>query len=240
MKRFVLFLALSLACMPRAMALRPFDGTDAAVAQKGTLEFEFGYLGLLREEQQTFLLSPALVANAGLAAGTELVVEGRLRSPVAGRSGTPRSSLEDVAVSVKHVFVDGVLQDVPGPSVASECGLLLPAAAGERAGLVCSGIVSQRVLRTTLHINGTLARTREHEWARSIGVIVAGPHYGKVEPVLEAVVGAAPHGARMRSALAGVIVELADKLNLDFGIRIASEKGTRIAEARAGLTWSPR
>jgi hypothetical protein len=48
MKRFVLALALIVAGMPEALAMRPFDGTDAAVARRGTVEFEFGYLGLLR------------------------------------------------------------------------------------------------------------------------------------------------------------------------------------------------
>jgi hypothetical protein len=63
MKRFLLALALTIAGMPRAMALRPFDGTDAGVARQGPLEFKFGYLGLLRESSQTFLLAHALVAK---------------------------------------------------------------------------------------------------------------------------------------------------------------------------------
>jgi hypothetical protein len=124
--------------------------------------------------------------------------------------------------------------------VASECGILLPSSAGERTGLICTGIVSQRVARTTLHVNGILAKSREHQWERSLGVIVEGPRCGKVEPVFEVLVGSVAGGARTRSALAGVIVEVADNLNLDVGVRIASENGTHVSEARARLTWSPR
>jgi hypothetical protein len=89
------------------MALRPFDGTDAAVARQGTLEFEFGYLGLLQEDTETFLVTPALVANTGMASDTELVVEGRLRTRLGGQPDAPGSAVEAMAFSVKHVFRKG-------------------------------------------------------------------------------------------------------------------------------------
>lgn len=240
MKRVLLAMILSIACTPRAMALRPFDGTDAAVAGKGVLEFEFGYLGLLREDGRTFLLSPALVANAGLMPGTELVAEGRIRTRLRGRPDGSGSALEDLALSVKHVWRDGVLQDATGPSIASECGMLLPAAAGERTGFACTGIVSQRAAQATLHVNGSVASTREHRRAGSLGVIVEGPRQGKLEPVFEATAGAADDGTRSRAALAGLIVALADNFAFDFGIRIAREGGMRVSEVRGGLTWSRR
>jgi hypothetical protein len=237
--RFLLALALACAGLPPALAMRPFDGTDAAVVAQGGLEFEFGYLGLLREDGRTFLSSPALVANAGVARGTELVAEGRLRTRLGSAPGTPGSTIDDVALSVKHVFRDGVLQDAQGPSMAGECGALLPSAGGERTGLACTGIVSQRVARMTLHIDGTLAKNRDRQWERSLGMIVEGPRHGKVEPVFEAVIGTAAGGARTRSALAGLLVEAADNLNLDVGLRVAG--GTaHVTEVRAGLTWSPR
>jgi len=233
--RFLLALALVGAGMAPALAMRPFDGTDAAVVRQGGLEFEFGYLGLLREDGRSFLLSPALVANLGVAPGTELVAEGRLRT----RLGARDSTVDDVAVSVKHVFRDGVLQDAPGPSVAGECGVLLPAAGGERTGLACTGIVSQRVARMTLHVDGTLAQNRERHRERALGMIVEGPRHGNVEPVFEAVIGTAGGGERTRSALAGLLVEAAENINLDVGIRVAG--GTaHVTEVRAGLTWSPR
>jgi len=232
--RFLLALALIGSGMAPALAMRPFDGTDAAVVRQGGLEFEFGYLGWLREDGHTFLSAPALVANAGVAPGTELVAEGRLRT----RLGTRESTIDDMALSVKHVFRNGVLQDAPGPSMAGECGGLLPAG-GERTGLACTGIVSQRIARMTLHVDGTLAKNRDRQWERSLGIIVEGPRHGKVEPVFEAVIGTAGGGERVRSALAGLLVEAAENIKLDVGIRVAGGT-TRMSEVRAGLTWSPR
>lgn len=47
MKHLLLALALMVGCTWQAKALRPFDGTDAAVTNNGKLELEFRYLGLL-------------------------------------------------------------------------------------------------------------------------------------------------------------------------------------------------
>jgi hypothetical protein len=240
MKRVTLALVLFVAGMPQALALRPFDGTDAAVAKQGTLEFEFGYLGLLRAGREKSLFSPALVTNFGLASANELVVEGRLRTGLGGMDGAAGTTLQDAAISLKHVYQEGVLQDGQGPSIASECGVLLPSAAGETAGLACTGIVSQRVSQATLHVNAALARSRGREWERTLGVIVEGQSYGNLEPVFELFVGSTSDGGRTRSALAGVIVRAADNLNFDLGLRTASVGGTRVSEIRAGLTWSPR
>lgn len=107
--------ALTFAGTPGAMAMRPFDGTDAFVAQQGRLEFEFGYLGLLREDGRRFLLSPALGANAGVAPGTELVAEGRFSAQIGHVPGVPKSKIDDLAFSVKHVFREPVLQNANGP-----------------------------------------------------------------------------------------------------------------------------
>jgi hypothetical protein len=240
MKRFVLVLALTVAGMPQALAQRPFDGTDAAVVRSGTVEFEFGYLGLLRAGREKSLLSPALVVNVGLPSGGELSVQGRLRTRLGGAAAGPGTALEDTAVSVKHVFRKGVLQGAQGPSIASECGVLLPSAAGERTGMQCTGIASQRLFQATLHFNGALARSREHQWERRFGVIAEGPSFGPVKPVFEGQVGWASDGVRTRSALAGFILSAADNLTFDLGLRTAKVGMTRVSELRAGLTWRPR
>jgi len=238
-KHLVLASALAVACIPRAEALRPFDGTDAAVAKPGTLEFELGYLGLLREGSTNYLFSPALVMNAGVAGDSEVVIEGRLRTRVGGRSGSPGSALDDAAVSLKHVFRPGVLQDVQGPSIASECGVLLPSESGERAGMTCAGIVSQRVSKAVVHFNAGLARTKERLWERSFGVIIEGPRYGRLVPVFEGLVASASDGARTHGVLAGVIASMAENLTLDVALRSGRAGGKRVGEIRAGLTWSP-
>lgn len=239
MRRLLLAVVLAVVEMASAKAMRPFDGTDAAVVGQGRLEFEFGYLDLLREDGRTLLTSPALVANVGVAPGTELVAEGRFSTRIGGVVRTPESKIDDLALSVKHVFRDGVLQDAQGPSIASECGVLVPSARSEHAGLACTGIVSQRVGRMMMHIDGTVAKDRYRQWERSLGVIVEGPRHGKVEPVFEAVVGTTGGGASIRSALAGVIIEPSEHFSLDVGIRVASGSATHVSELRAGLTWSP-
>jgi hypothetical protein len=235
----VLGVALALACIPQAEALRPFDGTDAAVAKLGTIEYEFGYLGLLRNRGTKYLLSPALVMNTGVAAGSEVVVEGRLRTRLAGTSDSPGTALQDAAVSLKHVYRPGVLQDAQGASIASECGVLLPSEARDHTGLACAGIVSQRMSDATVHLNAALAKSRERQWERSFGVIIEGPRYGRLEPVFEGLVGATSDGVRTHSVLVGVIASMADNLTLDVGLRTGQVGGTRVSEIRAGLTWSP-
>ena len=44
----------------RAAAYRPFDGTDASVADPGAFEIELGPAGLLREGSQRTLIAPAV------------------------------------------------------------------------------------------------------------------------------------------------------------------------------------
>jgi hypothetical protein len=238
-KHFVLGVVLTIACIPQAAALRPFDGTDAAVAKIGVLEYEFGYLGLLRGGGTKYLTTPALVMNSGIGGGSELVVEGRLRTRLGGASDSSGTRLQDAAISLKHVYRPGVLQNAQGPSIASEWGVLMPSESGERAGIVCAGIVSQRLSNATIHLNAALARSRERQWERSIGVIIEGPRYGRLEPVFEGLVGAASDGVRMHSTLAGVIASMADNLTFDIGLRTGRIGGTRVSEIRAGLTWSP-
>ncbi len=43
----------------------------------------------------------------------------------------------------------------------------------------------------------------------------------------------------MHSVLAGVIASMADNLPLDVAVRTVRDDDARVAELRAGLTWSP-
>lgn len=95
MKRAVLALVLALAAVRPAQAFRPFDGTDAAVVRSGALDFEVGYLDLVREGTRRSLSAPGLVLNAGISPGSELVAEGAVRS--AGGDSS-RTVLQDVTV----------------------------------------------------------------------------------------------------------------------------------------------
>jgi hypothetical protein len=105
----------------QVQAYRPFQGTDAAVADLGELETEFGPAEPMRAGPQT---TAETVLNLGIAEGWEAVLQGQavtLLSP-----GPVQTSLLGNAFFLTHVLRDGVLQDKPGPSVAIEFGPLLP------------------------------------------------------------------------------------------------------------------
>src|SRR5437773_4692042 len=102
-------LASGLLVSPPASGYRPFDGTDAAIADPDEIEIELGPFGYLREGPATYLVAPAIVANLGLAARWELVAEGKELFPFAGaHDGDP--TLVDPALSIKTVLRAGSLQ----------------------------------------------------------------------------------------------------------------------------------
>src|SRR5205823_14938085 len=71
--------ALLLACWcSTAQAYRPFDGTDAAVAETGELEIEFGALEYRRGAAERALFAPNLRINYGFTPGWEAVLEGEV------------------------------------------------------------------------------------------------------------------------------------------------------------------
>jgi hypothetical protein len=59
----------------RASAYRPFDGTDANVAEPREVELEIGPVGYERQGSDHYLVAPALVFNYGVHPGFEAVVE---------------------------------------------------------------------------------------------------------------------------------------------------------------------
>src|SRR5215475_771458 len=113
-------------CTP-AFAYRPFDGTDAAVADVGEAEIELQPAGAKREGSTTTLVAPAVVLNFGFADRWEAVFEGRGETPLS--PGGP-TNLVDSGVFLKHVLRPGSLQDKEGVSIATEFGVLLPDSLG--------------------------------------------------------------------------------------------------------------
>jgi hypothetical protein len=221
-----------------AYALRPFVGTDAAVAGPGELELELGYLSYLREGGQKSVIAPAAVVNLGLQHGNELVLEGGVRTRLNPEADMPRTTFEDAAISLKHVHREGVLQDADGPSIASECGVLIPTLQGERTGASCAGIVSVRWGETTVHFNGAIGKNREGNWEKFLGAIVAGPSFGTARPVFETFVVRDSAGLATNSALAGLLWTVNENLTFDVGLRKARSEGVGVTEIRAGLTWT--
>jgi hypothetical protein len=130
------------------------------------------------------------------------------------------------------------MQDAEGPSIASECGVLLPTLQGDRTGAACAGIVSQRWSAATVHFNAALGKNREGNWERFLGAIVAGPSFGAVRPVFETFFVRDSGGLRTDSALAGLIWTVNETLAFDVALRKAHTEGRGVTEIRAGFTWS--
>lgn len=125
-----------------ASAYRPFDGTDAAVAEKDKMEIEMQPAGILKDASGKTLIAPAARFNYGFAENWEAVLEGQFENPL---SGSGPASLGAAGAFLKGVLREGSLQDKTGPSVATELGVLLPDSRGpSQFGASLAGIVSQR------------------------------------------------------------------------------------------------
>ena len=217
-----------------ALAYRPFDGTDAAVADAGELEIEMQPAGIRRDNSQRTLVAPATVLNFGLKKQWELVLEGQLETPL---SPSGPSTLTASGAFLKHVLREGALQDKSGPSIATEFGLLLPDLDGSnRLGASLAGIVSQRWDWGTVHLNAETALTRDHNADFFLGAIVEGPAKWKVRPVAEVFYEDELGAARTVSGLIGAIWQVDDKLSFDVGFRQALTGGHPVSEIRTGFT----
>src|SRR6266851_4754140 len=219
-----------------ALAYRPFEGTDAAVADPGELEIEFGPAEPLREGPQRFLTAPETVFNLGVAKDWEVVLQGQ--AVIAVSPGLTRTSLVGNGLFLKRVLRDGVLQDKAGPSIATEFGPLLPGVNGEPGtGASWGGIVSYRWEWLTAHFNATAAVTRSHHGDGFVGTIVEGPWDWPVRPVAEVFCEREWGVARTVSGLVGAIWQVSDKLAVDIALRDARVNGHTVNELRAGVTF---
>ena len=222
-------------CRP-AWAFRPFDGTDAAVADLGELEVELQPAGVRRQGAAKTLVAPDWVINLGFAEGWEAVAQGQGRFPL-GQSDD-RASFSGTGFFLKHVLREGSLQDKSGPSVATEFGALLPGInADEGFGASVAGIVSQRFQWTTIHLNAQAELTRDQHADAFLGAIIEGPSTWKVRPVAEFFYENEFGTAQTFSALLGAIWQVNDKLSVDVGVRHALVGGQPVDEIRAGLTF---
>jgi hypothetical protein len=218
-----------------AAAYRPFDGTDAAVADIGELEIELQPAGVRRTDDQKTLIAPATVINYGFAKRWELVLESQLETPL---SAGGVSNLTSSGVFLKHVLRPGALQDQPGPSVATEFGVLLPDTLGPSGtGFSIAGIVSQRWDWGTVHFNVQGELTRSQRADAFTSLIIEGPSKWTVRPVAEVAYEEEFGQAHTFSALIGAIWQVRDNLSFDVAFRRATTNGTTANEIRAGLTF---
>ena len=228
----------ALALLPgEASAYRPFDLTDAAVADLRETEIEFGPFGFRRDDAGRTLIAPAVVYNYGYAKNWELVIEGRGEHPLSGEE--TRSRLVDDAISLKGVGREGVLQGKSGPSVATEFGVLLPEINGvPNAGASWAFIVSDRWSWGTIHVNAGVQLTREQNNDVFVGTIVEGPNEWTVRPVAEIRYEREFDTKETYSVLVGAIWKARDNLSFDFGVREAWVNSRPETELRAGLTFA--
>jgi hypothetical protein len=218
----------------KAFAYRPFDGTDAAVADPGEVEIELQPAGAQWSRDQNLLIAPAVVYNYGLTKDWEAVLEGQVQTPFSPSGPT---SLSADGAFLKHILRPGALQDQTGPSVATEFGVLLPESNGDsRFGASVAGIVSQRWDWGTAHLNVAGELTRDQRADVFTGLILEGPSKWLVRPVAEFFYEEEFGQFHTVSALIGAIWQVSDKLSFDVGFRHAITNGANVNEIRAGLT----
>ena len=227
-----------LACWCGAVeAYRPFDGTDAAVAETGELEIELGPIEYLREGANRTLLAPDVKINYGFAPGWEASLEGEVNHGLT--VGIPGTSLVEGQALLKGVLRKGSLQEKPGPSIATEFGVLLPGINDQHGtGAVLNGIVSQRWDWGTVHLNAQIELTRQQHADYFLDSIVEGPHDWPVRPVAEFFYESDVSLFQTGSALVGAIWQVQDNIAVDFGLRGACINGQTTGEIRAGVTFA--
>ena len=224
-----------------ARAYRPFDSTDAAVADRGEIELELGPIGYLAQPPTRALVAPSVVLNWGFAEGWEAVLQGEYLIQLGAPLEEARFRLEENELSLKRVLRDGSLQERGGPSVATELGVLLPTVNGPRGvGAEWFVIVSQRWPDLTIHLNGAARWTRAHEPGAFLGAIFEGHDAWALRPVAEAFVEAGRGAPTTVSGLVGAIGRVRESLSLDAGVRRARGGGRDTTELRLGLTWGFR
>ena len=219
-----------------SFAYRPFDGTDAAVADPQEVEIELEPAGILRQNAQTSLIAPFMIFNYGYAKNWEFVFQGQGQFPLANSDES--ASINGVGAFLKHVLREGSLQDASGPSVAIEFGPLLPGVRADSGfGASFGTIVSQRWEWGTVHANVVTELTRDRRTDFFLGGIIEGPSKWKVRPVAEFFYEEGIGQLRIVSGLVGAIWQVKDNLSFDVGFRHAVVNGHPVEELRAGMTF---
>ncbi len=231
-----------------AHAYRPFDGTDADVAELGEFELELGPVGYLRASRTSSIVVPNVVLNFGVFERWELVIQGTGELPLAGGDAT----YGDGGIFLKHLLREGTLQKKSGLSLATEFGVLLPEFAGSEsggvpvaglpgvwsdAGVYLGFIASYAWRDLVVHWNASLARSVDRQNDFFAGAIFEFAPHARIRPVTELYVDF--HGPTVTpSALVGFILRANDRLAFDAATRIAETNSIPVYEIRAGLTWT--
>ncbi len=229
---------LAMAWHGNAQAYRPFDGTDAAIAEPGQVEIELGPAQYLQTGSERTLVAPAVVFNYGLSERWELVLQSEAVHSLMEDSS--KSSLVGNGLFLKAILREGSLQGQLGPSIATEFGFILPDLNGDPTsgtGGSVAGIVSQQWPWMTVHLNAAIAITRQQTADAFFGVIVEGPHDWPLRPVAEVFYERDFGGVTTTSALVGAIWQVRDNIAFDVGLRGAQLNDQPLREVRFGVTF---
>ena len=236
--RLALSVILAMTWQGDVLAYRPFDGTDAAIAEPGQVEIELGPAQYLEIASDRMLVAPTVVLNYGLSERWELVLQGEAVHSL--MQDSPKTSLVGNGLFLKSVLREGSLQGKPGPSIATEFGFLLPDINGDPTsgtGGSLAGIVSQQWPWMTVHLNAAAAITRQQTADVFVGMIVEGPHDWPLRPVAEVFYERDFGGVSTTSALVGAIWQVRDNIAFDVGLRGAQVNDQPLREVRFGVTF---
>ncbi len=221
----------------QAHAYRPFDGTDAEVADFGELEIELGTAYTVSSVSPMVLSVPALVVNVGIWPRIEAVLETNNQlGRIDGGKGTDQ--IADTHLFAKFVLRKGFAQEGTGPSIALEAGPWLPNPNGEVGigGSACL-IVSFETGPMVFDVNVQGNYDLEHHPELFGSVILEGSRSFPMRPVTEIAVTRVFGGATTFSALAGGIWKARKAADIDFGVEALSTDGVPMGRLRIGLTW---
>jgi hypothetical protein len=240
-RRFFIATICALACIAvrPASAFRPFDGTDARVAEPHLFELEMSPVSYARMGSERSLIAPQVTLNYGTGSGFEFVLEGKGVMLVHPDPDGVSPRLEEVSFELKKVLRPGVLQEKKGPSIAMEESVELPSRGQTHAGFGASLIVSQPLpsARTMLHFNAELARTPEQQTERFVSVILEGPEAWPIRPVGELSWARVGDKTGVRGFLAGLIWQTRQGLTMDAAVKILDGGEEHGLELRTGFTW---
>lgn len=216
-----------------ASAYRPFDSTDAAIADRGEVEIEFDPASYLHSDAGTGWIAPSLIINFGLSEHWEAVLEGE----AAHASG--RSQFGDFALSLKTILRPGSLQGQAGVSWAAEASLLLPGIrTDDGMGFEWACIASQKTAWGVFHINFGAGISRDGNGLAFAGFILEGPQEWSVRPVAELRYEREFGVEDEASVLLGLIWKAGEPCDMDLAVRHASVRGRPEDQIRAGLTFA--
>lgn len=220
-----------------ALAYRPFESTDAAVADKGVSEVELGLVDFANHRGENTIAAPDLRYNYGFATNWELVAEGALQ--VFDSASSRDFELLNPQLNLKGVLINGPLQDGRSPvSLAVEVGVLFPETTPDSGfGFESVLVASFRTGKFTWHVNAGGGLQRESSDGFGLwGVIVERPVSQSLRLAAEFNGEFARGSTAENSALAGLLWDYR-KITFDAGVRFGLSKAAPDVAFTTGLTF---